>query len=167
MDTDIMYVVAFVAVSVAGIVGWLIYLQRKSVLDESKKIEGSKMMQLQAYERLAVLVERIALENVISRVSNPAFNSRDMQLAIIQTINEEFTYNISQQIYVTPETWNAVKNLKEQNILLLNQVGSILPSDTSGFAFNRAILEFLSNDKRGKLHEIVSEVISIEAKKLL
>jgi hypothetical protein len=167
MDPDLWYVIAFVAASVGGVIGWLIYLQRKSVIEEGKKVEGSKMLQLQAYERLALLVERISLENVISRVSNPEFSARDMQLAIVKTINEEFTYNISQQIYVEPEAWNAVKNLKDQNILLLNQIGGIVPPDTTGFAFSKAILEFLASDRRGKLHDVVSEIISIEAKKLL
>ncbi len=167
MDTDIMYVVTFVAVCISGVVAWLIYLQRKSAIEEGQKVEGSKMMQLQAYERLALLVDRISLSNVISRVSSADYTARDMQRAIVQTINEEFTYNVSQQIYVTPETWNAIKNLKEQNLLLLNQVGTVIPADATGYSFSRALLEFLSEDKRGKLHEVVSEVISIEAKKLL
>ena len=167
MDTDVMYVVTFVAVCISGVVAWLIYLQRKSVIEEGKKVEGSKMMQLQAYERLALLVDRISIGNVISRVSNPEYNARDMQRAIVHTINEEFTYNVSQQIYVSPETWSAIKNLKEQNLLLLNQVGTVIPADATGYGFSKALLEFLSEDKRGRLAEVVSEVISIEAKKLL
>ena len=167
MDMDVWYVVAFVAASVGGVIGWLFYLQRKSVIEEGKKVEGSKLMQLQAYERLAILVERISLGNIISRVSRPEYSARDMQLAIVQNINEEFSYNISQQIYVSAEAWDALKNLKEQNLLLLNQVGSIIPADATGFVFNKAILEFLAEDNWGKLHEVVSEVISIEAKKLL
>ena len=167
MDTSSIYVIVFVSVCISGVVAWLIYLQRKSVIEDGKKVEGSKLMQLQAYERLALLVQRISIPSVISRVSNPEFTARDMQLAIVQNINEEFTYNISQQIYVSAEAWDAVKNLKDQNLLLLSQIGSIIPVDATGFSFNKAILEFLSEDKRGKLHEIVSDVISFEAKKLL
>ena len=167
MDTSSIFVVTFVAVCISGVVAWLIYLQRKSVLEEGKKVEGSKMMQLQAYERLALLVQRMSIPSIISRVSNPEYSARDMQLAIIQNINEEFSYNISQQIYVSAEAWEAVKNLKEQNLLLLSQIGTVIPADATGTSFNKAILEFLSEDRRGTLPEIVSEVISIEAKKLL
>lgn len=162
-----MGVVLFVAVCIAGVVAWLLYLQRKSATEEGKKVEGSKMMQLQAYERLALLAERISLANVIGRVSNPEYSARDMQRAVVQNINEEFSYNISQQIYVSAEAWNAVKNLKEQNLLLLNQVGSVIPPDATGYGFSKALLEFLADDKRGTLPAVVSEVISIEAKKLL
>ena len=167
MDTGSIFVVTFVAVCISGVVAWLIYLQRKSVLEEGKKVEGSKMMQLQAYERLALLVQRMSIPSIISRVSNPEYSARDMQLAIVQNINEEFSYNISQQIYVSTEAWEAVKNLKEQNLLLLSQIGTVIPADATGTSFNKAILEFLSEDRRGTLPEIVSEVISIEAKKLL
>ena len=167
MDNELMGVVLFVAVCISGVVAWLLYLQRKSAKEEGKKVEGSKMMQLQAYERLALLAERISLANVIGRVSNSEYSARDMQRAVVQNINEEFSYNISQQIYVSAEAWNAVKNLKEQNLLLLNQVGSVIPPDATGYGFSKALLEFLADDKRGTLHEVVSEVISIEAKKLL
>ena len=167
MDTGSIFVVTFVAVCISGVVAWLIYLQRKSVLEEGEKVEGSKMMQLQAYERLALLVQRMSIPSIISRVSNPEYSARDMQLAIVQNINEEFSYNISQQIYVSAEAWEAVKNLKEQNLLLLSQIGTVIPADATGTSFNKAILEFLSEDRRGTLPEIVSEVISIEAKKLL
>jgi len=167
MDQASAYAIIFVSVSVAGVVAWLLYLQRKSAVEDGQKVEGSKMLQLQAYERLTVLADRISLANVISRVSIPEFTARDMQRAIVQTINDEFTYNVSQQIYVTAETWNAIKNLKDQNLLLVNQIAGIFPEGASGLDFNRAILEFLSSDKRGSLHEVVSEVISIEAKKLL
>jgi len=167
MDQASAYAIIFVSLSIAGVVTWLLYLQRKTSVEESQKVEGSKLLQLQAYERLTVLVDRITLTNVISRVSLPEFTAREMQRAIIQSINEEFTYNVSQQIYVTSETWNAVKNLKDQNLLLVNQLGGIFPPEASGYEFNRALLEFLTSDNRGKLHEVVGEVVSIEAKKLL
>ncbi|MFP5039963.1 hypothetical protein [Parasediminibacterium sp. JCM 36343] len=166
MDYSLISIV-FVAVTIAGFVAWLIYLQRKAAAEEGKKVEGSKVMQLQAYERLALLIDRITLSNVISRVSDPEFTARDMQRAIVQSINEEFNYNITQQIYVSAEAWDAVKNLKEQNLLLVNQLASIHPPTASGIDLSRSLLEFLMNDKRGTLHEVVSEVISFEAKKLL
>ena len=78
-----------------------------------------------------------------------------------------FDYNITQQIYITPETWNAVKNLKEKNLLIINQVASILPPNATGLDLNRSLLEFLMTDNKANLHELVSEALSYEAKKLL
>lgn len=124
-------------------------------------------LQLQAYERLVVLVDRIALPNLISRVGQSDISARDMQLILTRNIREEFEYNISQQIFVTAEAWNAVKNLKEQNLLIINQLANILPPNASGLDLNKQLLQYLMNDRKGTLHEVVSEVLSYEAKKLM
>lgn len=128
---------------------------------------ASTQLQLQAYERLVVLVDRIALPNLISRVSQPDISAREMQLVLTRNIREEFEYNISQQIFVSGDAWNSVKNLKEQNLLIINQLANILPPNASGLDLNKQLLQYLMNDRKGTLHEVVSEVLSYEAKKLM
>ena len=127
----------------------------------------SHQMQLQAYERLTLLVDRIALPNLISRMNQSGLNAKEMQLLLIQTIKQEFDYNITQQIYVSAEAWNAVKNLKEQTMLIINQFSSTLPQEATGADLNKLLLEYLMNDEKGNLHELVGEAISYEARKLL
>jgi len=156
-----------IAVLVAGFAAWLFYLQRKAKATEETKVEGSTAMQLQAYERLTLLVDRIALPNLISRMNIPGLTARDMQLALTQAIKEEYDYNITQQIYVSAEAWGAVKNLKEQNALVVNQFANALPANATGLDLNKLLLEYLMTDRKGSLHEIVSEILSFEAKKLL
>jgi hypothetical protein len=90
-----------------------------------------------------------------------------MQLVLTRSIRDEFDYNITQQIYITPETWNAVKTLKEKNLLIINQVSAVLPPNASALDLNRAILEYIMNDSKADIHELVSEALSYEAKKLL
>ncbi|HEX6914254.1 MAG TPA: hypothetical protein VF145_03385 [Chitinophagaceae bacterium] len=128
---------------------------------------ASTQLQLQAYERLVVLVDRIALPNLISRVGQADISAREMQMILTRNIREEFEYNISQQIFVTPDAWNSVKNLKEQNLLIINQLANILPPNASGLDLNKQLLQYLMNDRKGTLHEVVSEVLSYEAKKLI
>lgn len=129
--------------------------------------EATSQLQLGAYERLILLVDRIALHNLISRLNQPGASSREMQHLLTQSIKEEFDYNITQQIYVSADAWNAVKNLKEQNMLVINQIAATLPANATGLDLNKFILEYLMNDKKGSLHEVVSEVLSYEAKKLM
>jgi hypothetical protein len=135
--------------------------------DNGKENASALSMQLQAYERLLILVDRIALPNVITRVNQPASSAREMQLLLTQNIRSEFDYNITQQIYVSQEAWNSIKNLKEQNLLIINQLANVLPPHATGLDLNKLLLEFLMNDKKGSLHEVVSEVVSYEAKKLM
>ncbi len=124
-------------------------------------------LQLQAYERLILLTERIALPNLISRINEPGISGADMQMMLTQTIRQEFDHNITQQLYVTPDAWNAVRNLKEQNIHIINQVASYLPPDVSGTALNKQLLEMIAENPKVSLHPVVAEVLGFEVKKLL
>ncbi len=127
----------------------------------------SQQLQLQAYERLTLLVDRIALPNLISRVNQPGISARDMQFLLNQNIKQEFEHNITQQVYVSADAWNSVKNLKEQNQLVINQFANALPANATGLDLNKLLLEYVMNDKRGTMHELVSEVLSYEAKAVL
>src|SRR3954447_4363166 len=110
-------------------------MQGKKVVQKPADEEldsSTRALRLQAYERLTVLVDRIALPNLISRVNQNGISARDMQLLLTRSIKEEYDYNISQQIYVSADAWGAVKNLKEQNMLVVNQFASALPPNATG-----------------------------------
>ena len=167
MDSTTLIFGVIISVVIAGLAGWLIYLQRKAAVEESNKADSSKVLQLQAYERLILVASRIALPNVISRVNAPDLGVKDMQMLMIQAIKEEFDYNITQQIYVSAAAWDAVKNLKEQNMLAINQLANLLPPNATGIDLNKLVLDYVMTDKKGNLHEVVAEVLSYEAKKML
>ncbi len=140
----------------------------KKQLNERKGTEPEALrLRLQAYERIALLAERIALQNLLSRVSNSGLSCRQMQMSLIDSIKQEYDYNISQQIYVSPEVWRAVNNLKEQNIYIVNQLASTLPAQASGMDLNKHIVDYLLNNSNASLHNIVLEAINFEAKKLM
>ncbi|MEO8962144.1 MAG: hypothetical protein ABI325_09695 [Ginsengibacter sp.] len=124
-------------------------------------------LRLQAYERITLLAERISFQNLLSRISNSGLSSRQMQMSLIDSIKQEYDYNLSQQIYVSPEVWRAVNNLKEQNIYIVNQLASTLPANASGMDLNKHIVDYLINNSNASLHNIVLEAINFEAKKLM
>ncbi len=167
MDTTTIILSSIIAVLLAGFLAYIFWLQRKHGVGEEGYDPDTRALRLQAYERLTLLVDRIALPNLISRVSQAGASARDMQMLLTQTTRQEFDHNITQQIYVSPEAWAAVKSLKEQNMLAVNQIANTLPPNASGLDLNKHLLEYLMNDKKGNLHEMVSEILSYEAKKLL
>ncbi|MCZ2222767.1 MAG: hypothetical protein LC122_03960 [Chitinophagales bacterium] len=164
-------VIAFVAAIVIFVIGTLVVpyfrSKKKKKNNPSTKDDVTKQLRLQAYERLILLIDRIALPNLIPRISKPGLTAREMQMFIIDNIQQEFEYNITQQVYVNTESWNAVKNLKEQNIATVNYIANLLPENATGIDLCKLLTEFLLKDKRGTLHELVSEAVSFEAKKLL
>jgi hypothetical protein len=153
-----------------AIVGYLLYIlviQPKKVEPITNTAKQHSPLQLQAYERLILLVDRIALPNVISRTPSEGLSAREMQFVLTKNIRDEFDYNVTQQIYVTPEAWNALKNLKEKNILYINQVAQELTPEATGMDLQKYLLNFLVNEPKANLHELVSEALSFEAKKYI
>jgi hypothetical protein len=114
-----------------------------------------------------MLTERIALPNLVSRANQPGMNAKETQLLLLESIKQEYEYNATQQIYVSPVAWEAVRNLKEQNMLIINQVASTLPDGATGMELNKRLLEFVMSQKKGALHSIVLEALNYEAKKLM
>jgi hypothetical protein len=140
---------------------------KKPAVKENTESQASLQLKLNAYERLVLLADRIALPNLISRVNQPGLSAREMQSLLTQSIRQEFEHNITQQIYVSAEAWNAIRNLKEQNTLIINQVASLLPDTANGNDLNRHLLEMLMENPKASLHNLVADALSFEAKKLM
>jgi hypothetical protein len=150
------------------------YREKQSLNQKIKSIPVQKPaetttlpLKLQAYERLVLLAERIALPNLITRVPSGDFNVREYQHLLIEQIKAEFDHNLSQQIYVSPTAWSALGNLKEQNIFIINSVAQALPGELKGNELSRKIADLLNVDPKASMHTMVLEAINHEAKKLL
>jgi len=169
-----------IAVVLGGSLAFLFWKQRREAKQEatpskSKQQSNTTMsstpssfqLQLAAYERLILLSERIALPSLINRLNSQGLSSREMQGLLTETIKQEFDHNVTQQIYVSAEAWDAVRNLKEQNIFIVNQVASFLPPNASATDLNKNLLEMIIQNPKASLHGVVTEVLSYEAKKVL
>lgn len=124
-------------------------------------------LKLQAYERLVLLTERLALPNLVSRLNQPGISAYEMKLILVENIKAEFEYNSTQQLYVTPVCWDAVRNLKEQNIMIINQVAGMLPAEASASDLNKKLLELVMAQPGSPMHEMVLDALNFEAKKLM
>ncbi len=124
-------------------------------------------LRLQAYERLVLLTERIALPNLISRLNQPGISALEMKIILTENIKHEFEYNSTQQLYVNQSGWDAVSNLKEQNIMLINRVAASLPLNASAADLNKKIMELVLAQPDGALHDLVLKELNHEAKKLM
>ena len=164
----IIVLMALVALLISFYCFYLVNQQRKVPKPANDKDSfNTRPLQLQAYERLVMLAERIAIPNLVSRVSQTGLNAREMQLLLLESIKQECENNPTKQIYVSPVAWEAVKNLKDQNMLIINQVAASLPPEATGLDLNRMLLDFVMTQKKGVLHTIVLEALNYEAKKIM
>lgn len=68
---------------------------------------------IQAYERLIILMERIDLQKLVTRVVPIAPLKQDYASFLIQNIEQEYDFNISQQLYVSEEAWALIATAKQ------------------------------------------------------
>ena len=126
----------------------------------------NKRLQLQAYERLAVFAERAGLKNLITGSDVHCQSAAIMHGVLIQNLKSEYDYNVSQQIYVSKEIWDAVTKLKDQNIYIINQLAAMLPTQANSLDLSKRILEY-SMSQNSELNTIVLDALQHEAKNVM
>lgn len=160
--------VSLVIAVIALLIALVAFFQRKNFSSaEGDTSFSARPLQLQAYERLVLLCERISLPNLISRLSQPGLSAGDMRVILIETVKQEFDYNASQQIYVSKTAWDAVRNLRDQNMLIINSIAKTFPADAKASDFNKKMLETMMQEDNAALHTVALETLSREAKHIM
>ena len=98
-------------------------------------------IKLQAYERIVLFLERISLESMLVRISSPGMSASQLHSALLTTIRSEFEHNLSQQIYMSPQAWEVVRNARSNMIKIINSEFEKLPENASGMDFGKRLLE--------------------------
>jgi len=132
------------------ITAWLIIKQmirndqnRRNYEIVTKNQQHITPIRLQAYERMALLLERMSPESLIMRVSSQTMTAKQMQTELLNTIRAEFDHNVSQQIYISPQAWELIKNAKTTVTQLINNAASRVKPDSSAMILSKLILEDL------------------------
>ena len=87
-------------------------------------------IRLQAYERMALFLERISIPSLVVRVKPLSTNKMDYENLLIKNIENEFEHNLSQQIYLSDECWSVIKASKNATIKAIRSA-AMSQSDTS------------------------------------
>ena len=158
MDTTTYFFDLLKTILPALIVAGAIYLLFRQYLEKEQqrrlielRLESSKAtlpLRLQAYERVTLLLERIAPSNILVRLSSAGQNAADYHRVLQQEIRAEFEHNFSQQLYMSAETWYQVKQAKEDVLTMVNRAfhGLQNPTQLRGTELAKRILEGLMTD---------------------
>jgi hypothetical protein len=105
-------------------------------------------IRLQAYERLTLFLERISPEALIMRLNKEKLTVKQMQNEMLRTIRSEFDHNLSQQIYISPQAWQMVKNARENVVKLINTTAQRMNPNDPAIKLGKTILEnMMSQDQ--------------------
>ncbi|MDV7187544.1 hypothetical protein R3X25_09650 [Lutibacter sp. TH_r2] len=93
-----------------------------SVLKENQK--QSLPLRLQAYERMTLFLERINPSKLLLRVTSVNNDKAAYAQSLINTIDQEFEHNLTQQIYISNECWSIVIAAKNATVHLIKKTAA-------------------------------------------
>ncbi len=111
---------------IAGGIAVIVY-QFLKMKKQNQKLSGKKQFspetlpnRLRAYERLAILLERLNPNNFLVQKIEPNQTCLEFQARILNDIRREFEHNASQQIYVSEILWEEIDDAREDIVQLIN-----------------------------------------------
>lgn len=150
------FVILFVAIiSTGGVLLMAYFFLRKTGEKEIRQLQVELKkdrqkhflpMRVEAYQRAVLLMERIHPSSIVMRLHNPALPAKMLQAELLKSIREEYDHNVSQQLFISPQAWEMVRNSKEEIIKIMNVAGNQMDVSSTG------------TDLAAKVFEIVAEV---------
>lgn len=124
----------------------------------SRAIETILPNRIQAYERICLLLERISPQNMLLRLNTPGLPAREFHRMLLDEIRNEYNHNVSQQIYMSEDVWNLVKNAKEDLIIQINEASQSMPPEATSLDLAKKIFELAMDKKIDPMGHALSEV---------
>ena len=117
---ELLLVLLLPALVVASMTWYLVgrFLQRETTLKTLELAASNRKdlmpLRLQAYERLALYLERISPNVMLISQYDTDLTVAEFKVRMLEMIRTEFEHNFAQQIYVTVPLWTVIRNAKEE-----------------------------------------------------
>ena len=97
-------------------------------------------LRLQAYERLALFLERIDPNQLVLRIHTSGLTVAQEQNLLLTAIRSEFEHNLSQQIYLSDQVWAKVCDAKGDIEAIINTVAADYDKNADSREFAETVL---------------------------
>ncbi|MCR5589220.1 MAG: hypothetical protein K6F72_06360 [Bacteroidales bacterium] len=120
-------------------------------------------IRLQAYERMALFLERISPDSLVLRCYQPGMDLKLLQGVMTKNIRDEWEHNLSQQVYLTTETWARIREAKDEMVNLVNSSAVTLtdtddPTRLAASIFASAAQHLPTDNALEALHKDINEL---------
>ncbi len=123
------------------------YEERKQLLKAKADLKKHALpVRLQAYERLALFLERISPAKLVQHVKPANEDKHQYEMTLVLQIQSEFEHNLSQQIYVSGKCWDVIVTTKNAMLMFIKQTSEDTSVKTATDLKNR-LLERSANDE--------------------
>ena len=123
-------------------------------------------LKIQAYERIVIFLERIHPNSLVVRVNKHGMNAHQLHMELVKTIKSEYEHNLSQQIYVSYNSWELVKTAKEEIIKLVNISSTKVPNENVSNDLALMILNITANLEKKLPNEVALEYVKKEVNQI-
>lgn len=131
----------------------------KSLLEiRNKNVEITLPLRLQAYERMALYLERISPHNLILRNNQPQMTVAELQEKMLSDIREELNHNLSQQIYMSEVAWSLIRNGVEEIIARINTSAAALEPEKPSIELARKVFETMMQEPIDPIQQAMSQL---------
>ena len=105
-------------------------------------------IRLRAYERLILVLERTTPSTLILSVAKPHMTNMELHTQLLASIRQEFSHNLSQQIYVSDEVWNYIRGAQESLLKLVNTCAPQCDPNESASLLAERIIQVYGNSEQ-------------------
>ncbi len=148
MDALIEFVKILIPASVVLYAAYLLvrsFIQKdidlKKLEIRGKAIEAVLPNRLHAYERMTLFLERMSPHNLLVRLNTGSIPAKDFHQVLLAEVRNEYNHNVSQQVYISEEVWELIKNAKEDLIVSINDAASELGEGSTSLELSKKIFE--------------------------
>ena len=130
---------------------------------------------LRAYERLVLVLERTQPEALVMGLSERLESAGEslinlsvtkMQQELLRTVRLEFDHNLSQQVYVSDETWAKIIGARDEIAAFISSMAIQMPKDSTSMDYAKVLMTAYRNNGETP-HQIALEALKDEARGLL
>jgi len=152
---------------------WIIMHQMYRNEDQKRLWELKKLAQkeispirLRAYERLTILLERTQPEHLLMDLDFMNMSIPDLQQHLLRTVRLEFDHNLSQQVYVSDETWDKIILARDEMGAFVTTIAAQLPKESTTMDYAKILMTAYRNNGTTP-HQVALEALKQEARSLL
>lgn len=137
-----------------------------TLLMRMEERKHSLPLQLKAYERMIIMLERIKPGVMVMRLKRSSDRASSLHLEMLKAVREEFEHNVSMQMYLSRSAWEMTKQAVDDSKQLINKAAQRAGAEASAMEFSKEVF-VLEEQSNNQAIEQALELLRNEARKMM
>ena len=122
--------------------------QREKAAYREKDLGEVLPNRLQAYERIALYLDRITIENMAIREQITVSTAKELHNAMVNSVRMEFEHNVAMQIYISEASWQRVLRAKQEVMKDLSETAKTTHPNATPLEYSAEVIEYARNNSK-------------------